>query len=143
MRTRIAALLAVLALVGFTGVARGNSGDPLILGQDNVATSDTGLEGNLRVGGVLNPDQFAPAGAGVVSFRAGVQVVHVNFDILPGSLAIATVQNQLAATQYPDVAVAQAKINVRLKQLTITLNEPTPVFTVVAYLVFDPDGNPV
>lgn len=154
---RFAGLLAVLLIVGLAGVAWGANGAPLILGQDNTASSPTtltgpsgialGVKGNIDVAGTVSASRvqttLAPYCSGIINVPAGKASGLSGFTSgdcgglgLPEEVLVATIYGKAPS----GVWVASIR-NIRLRDqpnILVRLNVHTPVPLTVAFIGFLP-----
>jgi hypothetical protein len=150
--TRFAGLMGVLLVIGLSGVAWGNDGDPLLLGHDNVAETLTTLmgpregalqvNGGVQVNGKLYASTLAPACSGIIRVPAGKASGLSGFTSgdcgtqPPGAALVATINGHAPR----GVWVTSIK-NIGIRDqpnIMVHLNVRTPIPLTVAYLGFEP-----
>jgi hypothetical protein len=136
---RFAAVLAVILIIGTTGVASANDGDPLILGQANSAATPTTLNAqldanvlaaNIVTGDTVSAAKFRPGWSAIVRFDPGESFRSIS-GVNTGNAVVCTVQTTNAG-----VSVASARYRNDLGMINIYLSAPAAITTDVACLPF-------
>jgi hypothetical protein len=148
---RFAALLVVLLVIGLSGVARGNDGDPLILGHENTATRATWLNGYLGIhgsvfvaGSVTGNIQgvLHPWCAGIIRIPAGRRKGSSRFTggDCNGLGLIATINGYPPAGTW--VSAVRNYENAGQPYVIVYLNSKTPKAVSVAFMGVQPSAFP-